>query len=68
MGTPLVVAVNRFDDSQPFGIDAVRAALDLDPDVPVVWCDARLRESGKAVLISLVRHVLDRRAARNAER
>jgi signal recognition particle receptor subunit beta len=68
MGTPHVVAVNRFDDAQPFGIDAVRAALDLDPDVPVVWCDARLRESGKAVLISLVRHVLDRRAARNAER
>jgi uncharacterized protein len=67
-GTPHVVAVNRFDDAQPFGIDAVRAALDLDPDVPLVWCDARRRDSGKEVLISLVRHVLDRRAARNATR
>jgi uncharacterized protein len=65
-GTPHVVAVNRFDDAQAFGADAVRKALDLDPDVPVVLCDARRRDSGKEVLISLVRHVLDRRAARRA--
>ncbi len=65
-GTPHVVAVNRFDDTQPFGTDAVRKALDLDPDVPVVLCDARRRDSGKEVLISLVRHVLDRRATRRA--
>jgi signal recognition particle receptor subunit beta len=66
-GTPHVVAVNRFDDALPFGLDAVRAALDLDPDVPVVLCDARRRDSGKEVLISLVRHVLDRRATRSAK-
>jgi hypothetical protein len=66
-GTPHVVAVNRFDDAQPFGADAVRKALDLDPDVPVVVCDARRRDSGKEVLISLVRHVLDRRATRRAD-
>jgi uncharacterized protein len=65
-GTPHVVAVNRFDNTQPFGTDAVRKALDLDPDVPVVLCDARRRDSGKEVLISLVRHVLDRRATRRA--
>jgi len=65
-GTPHVVAVNHFDGAQPFGVDAVRKALDLDPDVPVVLCDARRRDSGKEVLISLVRHVLDRRAARHA--
>ena len=65
-GTPHVVAVNRFDDAQPFGLDAVRSALDLDPDVPVVLCDARRRDSGKEVLISLVRHILDRRSARPA--
>ena len=66
-GTPHVVAVNRLDDAQPFGADAVRKALDLDPDVPVVLCDARRRDSGKEVLISLVRHVLDRRATRRAD-
>ena len=65
-GTPLVVAVNGFDDAQPFGIDAVRRALDLELDVPIVKCDARRRDSGKEVLIALVRHVLERRAARHA--
>ena len=66
-GTPHVVAVNRFDHAQQFGVDAVRKALDLDPDVPVVLCDARRRDSAKEVLISLVRHVLGRRAPRHAD-
>jgi hypothetical protein len=39
----------------------VRNALDLDPDVPVVLCDARDRQSGKTVLIALVEHVASRR-------
>jgi uncharacterized protein len=33
-------------------------ALDLDPDLPIVLCDARSRESAKDVLIALVEHVL----------
>ncbi len=65
-GTPHVVAVNCFDDATPFGPDAVRRALDLEPDVPVVLCDARRRDSGKEVLIALVRHVIERRTARHA--
>jgi len=36
----------------------MRRALDLDPDVPIVMCDARSRESCKDVLISLVEHVM----------
>jgi hypothetical protein len=33
-------------------------ALDLEPGLPMVLCDARSRESAKEVLIALVEHVL----------
>ena len=61
-GTPFVVAVNCFDDAERFSPEDVRIALDLDPQVPVVLCDARQRDSVKSVLIALVRHVLSRTA------
>jgi uncharacterized protein len=35
-----------------------RVALDLDPNLPIVNCDARSRESAKQVLIALVEHVM----------
>src|SRR5689334_14374167 len=35
-GTPFVVAVNCFHGEQPFEPDAVRRALALDPDIPLV--------------------------------
>jgi signal recognition particle receptor subunit beta len=63
-GTPFVVAVNCFDGQQHHGADAVRRALDLDDDVPVVLCDARDRLSCKQVLIELVEHVAARQAGR----
>ncbi|MEV5572413.1 ATP/GTP-binding protein [Spirillospora sp. NPDC052269] len=53
---PFVVAVNRFADRGP-SLPKVRAALALDEHVPLVECDARLRESSKTVLIELVRHL-----------
>ncbi|MBM0239844.1 ATP/GTP-binding protein [Micromonospora sp. ATA32] len=56
-GIPFVVGVNCFDDSRRFSLESVRQALDLDPEVPLVLCDARDRQSGKLVLISLVEHV-----------
>jgi uncharacterized protein len=59
-GTPFLVAVNCFNGEQRFSSQAVRNALDLDPDVPVVLCDARDRRSGKDVLIALVEHVMKR--------
>jgi signal recognition particle receptor subunit beta len=59
-GTPFLVAVNCFDGQQRFTSQAVRNALDLDPEVPVVLCDCRDRRSGKDVLIALVEHVMDR--------
>jgi len=57
-GTPFLVAVNCFDGVQRHSADAVRRALDLDPHVPVVLCDARERRSIKDVLIALVEHVM----------
>ncbi|MEV0806143.1 ATP/GTP-binding protein [Micromonospora sp. NPDC050200] len=60
-GIPFVVGVNCFDGSRRFGIESVRQALDIDPDVPMVLCDARDRQSAKLLLISLVEHVARQR-------
>ncbi|WP_027345623.1 GTP-binding protein [Hamadaea tsunoensis] len=56
--TPFVVAVNCFHDGKIYEPEEVRLALGLDAGIPVLLCDARRRESSKAVLITLVRHVL----------
>ncbi|TDC77217.1 ATP-binding protein [Micromonospora sp. KC606] len=60
-GIPFVVGVNHFAGARQFGTEAVRQALDIDPQVPVVLCDARDRQSAKMVLISLVEHVARQR-------
>ncbi|MEV4760666.1 ATP/GTP-binding protein [Micromonospora sp. NPDC049559] len=60
-GMPFVVGVNCFDGAQRYSTDSVRQALDLDPGVPVVLCDARERQSGKTVLVTLVEYVAQRR-------
>ena len=57
-GTPFIVAVNCFDGAKRFPPGAVRTALDLDPEVPVVLCDARQRASSRDVLIALVEHAI----------
>jgi uncharacterized protein len=62
-GTPFVVAVNCFDNAPRYAPEDVRIALRLDPDVPVVLCDARQRDSVKRVLMVLVRFVLDQATA-----
>ncbi|MFE0642920.1 ATP/GTP-binding protein [Streptomyces sp. NPDC058877] len=55
-GTPFVVACNDFGG--PAHTPAqIREALDLADEVPLVFCDARSRESSKQVLISLVEHL-----------
>jgi uncharacterized protein len=55
---PFVVALNRFEGSRHYSIEDVRVALDLDPSLPIILCDARSRESAKEVLITLIEHVL----------
>ncbi|PWV49394.1 MULTISPECIES: GTP-binding protein [Nocardiopsis] len=55
-GTPFVVAHNDFGESE-HSLEDVRTALDLDPGIPLLRCDARERGSAKKVLIALVEHV-----------
>jgi uncharacterized protein len=55
---PFIVALNVFDGARRYEVEDVRVALDLDPGLPIVMCDARSRESAKEVLIALVEHVL----------
>ncbi|MEV2239380.1 ATP/GTP-binding protein [Micromonospora sp. NPDC049891] len=66
-GTPFLVAVNCFEGARQYRLDEVQAALNLDPEVPVLLCDARQRESAKEVLITLVEHAMKIRDARRAE-
>ncbi|MFJ8578854.1 GTP-binding protein [Micromonospora sp. NPDC093277] len=62
--TPFVVAVNCFEGAKKYQLDEVQTALNLDPDVPVVLCDARQRESAKEVLITLLEHAMKLREQR----
>ncbi|MER7409424.1 GTP-binding protein [Streptomyces cacaoi] len=65
--TPFVVAVNRFDDDGArHSLDEIRQALALPEHVPMVDCDARVRQSGKDVLITLVDHLYDMALAQEA--
>ncbi|MEU1213951.1 ATP/GTP-binding protein [Streptomyces sp. NPDC005791] len=65
--TPFVVAVNRFDDDTArHSLDEIRQALALPAHVPMVDCDARLRDSGKDVLITLVDHLYTMAMAQEA--
>lgn len=61
---PFIVAINCFDDAPRFDPEEVRIALDLDPDVRAVLCDARDPGSVKQVLIALVECIFARRARR----
>jgi hypothetical protein len=55
---PFIIALNVFEGSRRYSTEDVRVALDLDPNLPIVMCDARSRESAKEVLITLIEHVL----------
>jgi signal recognition particle receptor subunit beta len=55
---PFIIALNVFDGARRYSVEDVRVALDLDPSLPIIMCDARSRESAKEVLITLIEHVL----------
>ncbi|GAB2445682.1 GTP-binding protein [Streptomyces incanus] len=61
-GLEYAIAVNTFDRSATYSEAEVREALDLLPDTPVVYCDARNQQSSAKALIALVRHLLERAA------
>jgi signal recognition particle receptor subunit beta len=62
-GIPFVAAVNRFYGECPYTEEEIRSALELDPTVPLLWCDARDRASCKQALIDLFRHAMSRLSA-----
>jgi signal recognition particle receptor subunit beta len=53
-GIPFVVGVNGFDGAPRYAIDEVREALGVGEHVPVIECDARVKESVKQALITLL--------------
>lgn len=65
-GTPFIVAVNCFEGARQYRLDEVQSALNLDPEVPVLLCDARQRQSSKDALITLVEHAMKTRDARRS--
>jgi uncharacterized protein len=59
-GTPFVVAVNTFDGQRLHGLDQVRSSLQIGTEVPLVYCDARVRVDVQRVLATVVEHSLNR--------
>jgi signal recognition particle receptor subunit beta len=64
---PFIVALNCFDGVQPHDVEDVREAMSINPNIPIVACDARQRESTKQTLISLVEFVVRLRTGAGAE-
>ena len=56
---PFVVAVNRTDGLGPEDEGRLRTELDLDPNVPIVPCEATEKASVKTVLLALLHAVLE---------
>ncbi|WP_203928895.1 GTP-binding protein [Virgisporangium ochraceum] len=55
---PYVAAVNTFEDAPRYDTDEVREALAIPESVPLVFCDARLRESVRHVLVVVVQQAI----------
>lgn len=60
---PFAVAVNRFAGAVPHPLDAVREALDVEAEVPVIEFDARDAESVRDSLIIVLELALARAMA-----
>ncbi|KMO98864.1 ATP/GTP-binding protein [Streptomyces roseus] len=65
-GVPFVVAVNSFPDAPEHPLEELRSALDLPASVPLVFCDARRRDSSRDVLMTLMRYLHSLAAAPEA--
>jgi signal recognition particle receptor subunit beta len=62
-GVPFIVAVNAFHSQMHHSLDAVREALAIAADVPMIRVDARERESTRRALLELVQYALLRATA-----
>ncbi|GIF38680.1 hypothetical protein BC793_105325 [Actinoplanes xinjiangensis] len=61
---PFIIGVNAFEGSRRFDPDEIRDALGVAEGMPLLECDARHRDSVKAVLVALTERVLARRLSR----
>ncbi|SES43703.1 Signal recognition particle receptor subunit beta, a GTPase [Streptomyces sp. yr375] len=60
-GLPYAVAFNDFPDApRHYGEERLRRALDLEPQTPMVTCDARNANSSIDALLALVDHLIGR--------
>jgi hypothetical protein len=57
--TPYVVAANKQDLEDAWDVEDVRNALRLDPNVKLLPCTARDKESVKAILLELLYSILE---------
>jgi signal recognition particle receptor subunit beta len=55
---PFLVAINDFDGAPLYDLAAVRDALDVDPQTPVIRCDARSEDACRKTLLTLVDHAI----------
>ncbi|HEY3870908.1 MAG TPA: ATP/GTP-binding protein [Actinocrinis sp.] len=62
-GMPFAVAVNTFDGMLAYPLDAVREALDVGTEVPVLQFDARDGGSVRSSLVTVLEHALARALA-----
>lgn len=60
---PFVVAVNCFDGIARHQLTAVRDALAVPDEVPMLYTDARSRAATKQALVTVVQHAMARLAA-----
>jgi signal recognition particle receptor subunit beta len=60
---PYVIGLNLFDRVQTHRTVDVREALNIEPNVPLITCDARDRQSTKDILITLVEHAMHQRTS-----
>ena len=56
--TPFMVVVNTFDGRLNHSLDDVREALNVSPEVPMAYCDARVRVDVQNILYQLVEYAL----------
>jgi uncharacterized protein len=56
--TPFMVVVNTFDGRLNHSLEDVREALNVSPDVPMAYCDARVRVDVQNTLVQLVEYAL----------
>lgn len=61
---PFVIAVNPFDGKRTHPLEAIRDAVQVSGEVPMLFCDARDRGDVKNGLVSLVELALRRERAK----